>query len=529
MAKAVERAIWYIAVLLITAVFAALAGVAFSVYVAGQNTARLTELNRQLLHRSEMAVDYAVISLVAAMERGATDCSAASRAELRRLVFQRSSVKDIHVVGPDGEIRCSALPDAQELNLVPTALTEGVQAGNRRVALHALDVGNGRQIGVSWRLSSGTGLLASMNIDALFFDILPGALRDAGEAVLTLGDDAAFVSRYAPPDDGWVAPENALSLREASPRYPLATQMRIDDAPLQSWNMEARPQVTAIGGGFGFLFALMLLRLLRRPPDPLRDIDAALAAGEFQPYLQPIFDITDRRIIGCEMLTRRIRADGTVVTPDRFIDLLEANGRIVPMTRMVMRTTLRNLHPLIARKPDFKVAFNVVPADFLGPDFVDEMVALVTQTGADPRNVVIELTERQQILDLVAASGRVSALRSRGFRVALDDTGTGHNGLSYIQTLGADTIKIDKIFVDAIGQGIAGSAIIETLVSLAAALSMRTVAEGIETEEQRAALQASGVDEGQGYLVSRPLPLSEFLAFVARADTKTARRDACAA
>ncbi len=529
MTKTRKRAVGFIAVVLIAAVFTALAGWAFSIYVADQNKTRLAELNRQLLHRSEMAIDYAVISLVEAMELGAIDCGVEARADIRRLVFQRSSIKDIHVFGSDGAIACSALPDASELGLVPESLGEGAPAANRRVVLHALDFEKGRQIGVSWHLPSGTGLLASLNIDALYFDILPPALRDRGEAQLLLGAGDAVVARYAPEDAAWEVPADALTMSAASVRYPLRTHLRIDPIPLRSWNMEAQPVFAAIGGGFGMIFSLILLRSLRRPPDTAREIDAALAAGAFQPYLQPIFSIEDKRIVGCEVLTRWIRDDGTVVTPDRFITLLEENGRIIAMTRAVMRETLRGLRPLMARKKAFKVAFNVVPADLLSTDFAADMTALVTQAGIDTRNVVLELTERQQIADPDDAARKVASLRSLGFKVALDDTGTGHNGLSYIQTLGADTIKIDKIFVDAIGQNIAGSAIIETLVNLAAALSMNTVAEGIETEEQRAALQAFGVDEGQGYLVSRPLPLGEFVALVARGDVAAAPGKARAA
>ena len=133
----------------------------------------------------------------------------------------------------------------------------------------------------------------------------------------------------------------------------------------------------------------------------MHDIDAALAAGEFQPYFQPVFSIADKRIVGCEVLTRWLRQDGSVVTPDRFIDLLEETGRIVPMTRMVMKKNLwRLFRPLMIRHPGFKVAFNVVPADFLSPGFAAEMVSLVEEAGIAPGNVVIELTERQQIADL---------------------------------------------------------------------------------------------------------------------------------
>lgn len=501
---------------LIASAFAALASTAFTLHVASQNDSRLAELNRQLLNRSEMAIDYAVVSLVKLAERGALDCGAASQGDIRRLVYQLSIVKDIHVLDSAGAIQCSALPDAEGLGFVPAKVELGEQARNRGIALLALGADENRQIGVSWRMASGDGLLASVNINALFFDILPPALRDDGQAELVLGGaEGSIVARYAPADTSWSASEDALALSVQSKRYPLEARLLVDSLPLKTWNMEAQPIFTAFGGGLGFAFALLLLRALKRPHNPLEDIDAALAAGEFHPYLQPIFSIEDKRIIGCEALTRWIRKDGTVATPDRFIGLMEESGRIIPMTRLVMEKTLFALRALLARDPAFKVAFNVVPDDFLSPGFPSEMAALVARAGVDPRSVVMELTERQQISDLAVAARAVAAIRQLGFKVALDDTGTGHNGLSYVQSLGADTIKIDKIFVDAIGRDMTGSVIIEMLVRLAATLSMKTVAEGVETDEQLAALQACGVDEGQGYLVSRPVPMEQFLALVA--------------
>jgi len=108
----------------------------------------------------------------------------------------------------------------------------------------------------------------------------------------------------------------------------------------------------------------------------------------------------------------------------------------------------------------------------------------------------------------------VAELRDRGFNVALDDVGIGHNGLSQIQALGANVLKIDKFFVDSISRDAAAHATVEMLVRLARELKMTVLAEGIETEEQRLTLTECGVTEGQGYLVSPPLPVDKFMPFV---------------
>ena len=123
---------------------------------------------------------------------------------------------------------------------------------------------------------------------------------------------------------------------------------------------------------------------------------------------------------------------------------------------------------------------------------------------------MLEVTERNELPDLDKAAAVVKELRELGFRVAMDDVGVGHSGLSQMKGLGANTIKIDKFFVDTVTEDGSTATIVETLVRLAKDLHMTVIAEGIETAEQVQALIACGVEEGQGYLVSPPLPFARF-------------------
>ena len=128
---------------------------------------------------------------------------------------------------------------------------------------------------------------------------------------------------------------------------------------------------------------------------------------------------------------------------------------------------------------------------------------------------MLEVTEREAFPDLEKAAAVVGELREHGFRVAMDDVGVGHSGLSQIKRLGVNTMKIDKFFVDTIVQDGSAATIVEMLVRLAAKLKMTVIAEGVETVEQRQALLACGVKHGQGYLVSPPLPFAKFEEFLA--------------
>src|SRR5258708_376478 len=135
---------------------------------------------------------------------------------------------------------------------------------------------------------------------------------------------------------------------------------------------------------------------------------------------------------------------------------------------------------------------------------------VVAGTKVSARQIMLEVTERNELLDLDRAAAVVKELRELGFRVAMDDVGVGHSGLSQMKGLGANTIKIDKFFVDTITEDKSAATIVETLARLARDLHMTVIAEGIETVEQVQALIACGVEEGQGYLISPPLPFGKF-------------------
>jgi len=280
---------------------------------------------------------------------------------------------------------------------------------------------------------------------------------------------------------------------------------------LRGWNREAQPYVLAAGMLLGTILGLFSFFVLSRPPDPDAEMREGLKRGEFIPYMQPTFCVGTRKIVGCEVLVRWKKSDGTLVPPVRFISWAESNGLIVPMTRAVISRALSQLGEHIKANPGFKVAFNIVPSDLVSHRFAEELCDLVSQAGLERRQLVLELTERQDFDNLEQAITTISELRKLGFRVALDDTGIGHNGLSHVQRLGVDIIKIDKLFIDRVGMDRSATAIVQMLVRLADELGMRTVAEGIETEEQLKTLAELNVDEGQGYLVSPPVPAGEFL------------------
>jgi sensor c-di-GMP phosphodiesterase-like protein len=194
-----------------------------------------------------------------------------------------------------------------------------------------------------------------------------------------------------------------------------------------------------------------------------------------------------------------------------FIPLAESSGRIEPMTWQILSTALKELYPRLREDKNFKLSVNIAPHHLLSDGFVETLRRVVGGAKVSTRQIVLEVTERNELPDLERAAAMVKELRNLGFKVAMDDVGVGHSGLSQMKGLGADTIKIDKFFIDTIAEdGSAAKTIVEMLVRLARDLNMTVIAEGIETVEQVRALIACGVEEGQGYIVSPPLPFAKF-------------------
>jgi sensor c-di-GMP phosphodiesterase-like protein len=257
-------------------------------------------------------------------------------------------------------------------------------------------------------------------------------------------------------------------------------------------------------------FGLLLTRTTARLEGPIADIDRALVRHEFKPFFQPTFDLRSGEIRGCEVLARWVLKDGTVIPPMTFIPLAESSGRIEAMTWLILGTALKEMYPRLREDKHFKLSVNVTPRHLLSDAFVETLRRVVAAAKVSVRQIMLEVTERSELPDLDKAAAVIKELRDLGFRVAMDDVGVGHSGLSQIKQLGVSTIKIDKFFVDGIAEDESAATIVQMLVRLAHDLDMTVIAEGIETPEQVQALIACGVEEGQGYLVSPPLPFAKF-------------------
>ena len=501
------RGRWAIA-LLFSVTSAMISLIAFSAVISSINDRRLRTLDDQLVRRAELAVDYAFIALSELSERGFSNCDANSLAEFRKTIYRYGVIKDIRVSNSFG-IACSANLEMLSVANEPMEAGKSLPSRNDRISLFRVDQRGGTALGVRWNHDNSGSLDAIVSTSSLLFDILPQDLRENGASSLSLTDGQEVAAQ-----DGEEPALSSARLRQVSAvseRYPLIASIGVDVDTLMRANHGPLVLTLLLFATIGLAFGVMATKISRQAAGPIAEIDDGLARNEFVPFVQPIFSLATGEILGGEVLARWRRSDGSLVPPDRFIPIAEQSGRIVLLTWQLMKSALSDLKSHLSANRQFKIAFNISPAHLLSNNFANDLRQIARSAGVSPRQIVIEITERQEITDLPKASAVLAELRDRGFRIAFDDVGTGHNGLSYIQKLGADIIKIDKFFVDSIAISRSTKVLVEMLVNVGRKLNMTTVAEGIETEEQAALLRACGVDQGQGYLVSRPLPVHAFL------------------
>ena len=222
--------------------------------------------------------------------------------------------------------------------------------------------------------------------------------------------------------------------------------------------------------------------------------------------------VDDGRITGVEALARWPHHRRGMVSPALFIPLAEETGLILPLGQWVLRTACTQLAAW-ARRPEtahLTIAVNVSANQFSQPDFVDQMLTILGETGARPQRLKLELTESLLVANVGQLIEKMFALKAKGVGFSLDDFGTGYSSLAYLKRLPLDQLKIDQSFVRDVLTDPNDASIARTIIALAKSLNLGVIAEGVETTAQRDFLASSGCHAYQGYLFSRPLPLTDF-------------------
>jgi diguanylate cyclase (GGDEF)-like protein/PAS domain S-box-containing protein len=248
------------------------------------------------------------------------------------------------------------------------------------------------------------------------------------------------------------------------------------------------------------------------------DLRRALLEDQLRVEYQPIVDLTTGLIVEVEALVLWHHPERGVVPPVDFIPLAEQTGLIASIGEFVVETACRDLAAWRARRPDqatLGVSVNLSPRELSRPDLVEMIAAVCASHGLPVSALRLEITEGLQVDD-PASVAHLTELRAAGARISIDDFGTGYSSLAYFRRLPIDGLKLDRVFISALGEAREETAIVTAAIAFAAALGVEVTAEGIETTAQFEALRALGCQFGQGFLLSRPVPAEAMAAMPAR-------------
>ncbi len=232
----------------------------------------------------------------------------------------------------------------------------------------------------------------------------------------------------------------------------------------------------------------------------------ALERNELEVYFQPQVSVRQGKVVGAEALLRWKHPEQGFISPMVFIPIAEESGMIHEIGDWVLKTACLKMKSWQdAGLPQLRIAVNVSSHQIYQPNFTAKVAQIIKETGITPENLELELTESTLLHEVDIARATLTKLKSLGIQIAIDDFGTGFSSLTYLKQFPFDTLKIDRYFVQNIGQDAENSAITLATIQMAHSLNLKVIAEGVETESELDFLSAHDCDEIQGYLYSRPL------------------------
>jgi diguanylate cyclase (GGDEF)-like protein/PAS domain S-box-containing protein len=252
-----------------------------------------------------------------------------------------------------------------------------------------------------------------------------------------------------------------------------------------------------------------------------RSLHHAFEREEFVVHYQPMVEIASGRMVGAEALVRWMHPEHGLMKPDDFVPIAEECQVIIPLGEWVLRTACRQMkrwHD--AGHGPLRVAVNLSPRQFQQRDLIAMIERVLVETGLPPEHLDLEITESAAMQNADLSLQVMQKIKAMGIRISIDDFGTGYSSLNYLKRFPIDTVKIDQDFVRDLSHDASDAAIITAVISMAKALNLRVIAEGVETAEQLAFLEREQCGEMQGFLYSHPLPADEF---EARLDAVSAR------
>ena len=449
---------------------------------------------RQAAKKIAAILDEAHAATATALNVSRSGCSGQGQFQLGTEAALQPHLRTILLI-KDGQVWCSSLPGNRVLTLHPESLPD-----EKLQLLPARMMVNKRPVLIYHTRSAQVRVIVSIS-DIHLRDAL---YSDEDNAGLALSVNHQMIARY-----GDVGPLKASPHQDifSSPDYPF--RIIYPESPFFSPSR-------LFQNGFGLLifilsvsllFYFLLRKYLNVYTSEEENLRYAIAQGYIVPFYQPVVNGKTGEIYGVEILARWKNATTQRRSPAEFIPLAERTGLIIPLTRSLMAQVAAQMNPIFSKLPDgFHIGLNISVSHINAPSFIDD--CLHYQRGFEGKAVklMLEITEQEPLLLNGAVVDKLNTLHSRGFSIALDDFGTGYSGLSCLHELIFDYIKIDQSFVGRVTGEAPASKLLDCVIEMARTLSLRIIAEGVETEAQRDYLNRQNIHLLQGYYFWKPMP-----------------------
>lgn len=476
-------------------------------YVRIRERAQLQQSIDSVGERIQATAYDAIASLRRVLADSPSLCTPTFISNVHKQMEKSLYLKQLLVENGDGVQYC----DAFGRQVVYSPLSERLTVPGHTETISVVALGDLKMPVLKFTQSFGSRLVSAFApVLAVDVDDLAGGLKPTtmvrvsltnGTPVVTVGDAAAYDGRGDTEYVGAVAIAGEFPLR-AEAAVPFA-MVRADYADLDA-------SFTVVACLMSGAFLVLSLQYVRRSQLPAFDLERAIAAGELKPYYQPVINLRTGALAGCEVLCRWEKKSGEVVPPGSFIEYAEITGLAIPMTLSLMQQVKNDLGDLCREMPDLKISINLFDGHFRDGTIVEDVQAIFGESPIAFRQLVFEITERRPLGNSLQANSVIAGLHALGARLAMDDAGTGHSNLAYMQTLGVDIIKIDRVFVEMIREETTQVPVLDGLISMARDLGTEIVAEGVEREAQALYLRARGVVMAQGFLFAPALKVGPF-------------------
>ncbi|OHV82477.1 bifunctional diguanylate cyclase/phosphodiesterase [Ensifer sp. LCM 4579] len=409
------------------------------------------------------------------------------------------------------------LPNRTAFDLALNASLERLHSDDVRIAVLAIDLDGFKAINDTLGHGSGDALLISV-ANRLSAEVSSWNPRNV--VARFGGDEFMVLLHLSGNEDQVVARANQLrqSLRvphtvpagtviiDASMGWSLSGKNDDENTRLQLNADLALNQAKLSGRGSIVAFGPEMRAIITHRNQIDADLSEAIKTGGIVPFYQLQVELGTGRIIGVEALARWRRATGEWISPGEFIPIAESTGQIVEIGRLMLEAACRDARSFPLNVP---VSVNISVVQLMRDDIVSVVSDLLAATGLPSHRLRLEVTESAVMADVERALEALSRLKALGVSISLDDFGTGYSSLAYLRSFAWDELKIDRSFVQGIGNDPHSLAIVKTVVALACELEISVVAEGIESHPQHQLLHEAGCMIGQGYLYSKPVPLAE--------------------